>query len=545
MVRITRLGIRAFNPRTMVSLEPHAVYRYDNPMTSGIVYLVGAGPGDPELLTLRGKRLLEQADVIVYDRLVHTNLLAWARPAAELIFVGKEPAGHTLAQDEINRVIAEKALQGKTVVRLKGGDPFLFGRGGEEAIYLADKGIRFEIVPGVSSALAAPAYAGIPLTHRDMASSVAVVTGHEKHGKVLSALKWDRLAQATDTMVFLMAVDNLEHIVTQLLRHGRPAETPCALVVCGTTAAQRVVGGTLASITDRAHKASVHPPAVFVIGDVVSLRERLVWVEKKPLWGKKVLITRPLPHAFAFADKLSELGAEPVLFPTIELVKEHNAKTLDEALSHIESYNWIVFTSAYAVAVFFEELSARRIDIRGLRQASIAAIGPETKRSVEATGCLVSVIPQTFTAEGLLSALHGKIKKGDRVLLPRSRDARPLLAEGLKQFGAIVDEVFLYRTMMPSRVDSAVLNDIRSGKIDILTFTSPTAVHNFVTLIGQEHVARIALDRCVAVIGPITAAAARSCGLTPSVEAATYTTDGLLAALKAYFKNEQEQPNRK
>lgn len=507
-------------------------------MAQGIVYLIGAGPGDPGLMTVRGKSILQKADVIVYDRLIGTSILAWANPSAELIYAGKKPASHSFSQDQINRLLAEKARNGKTVVRLKGGDPFLFGRGAEEAIFLAEQGVRFEVVPGVSSAIAAPAYAGIPLTHRDMASSVAIITGHEKPEKGSSSLRWKELSQAVDTLVFLMAIENLETITGNLLRHGRSPETPCALVIKGTTARQQVLSGTLGSIAGIARDASAKPPAVLVIGNVAALRRHLAWAEKKSLWGKRVLITRPLGQATVFAEKIASLGGQPVIFPTISIIKEHDLRPLHQAFSEIGSFDWIVFTSVNAVDIFFTELAARRIDIRTLAGVHLAAIGPETRRRVESTGCMVELIPTTYSVEGLCETFGLRGLADKRILLPRAAGARPLLTEGLKRLGAQVIEIPLYRTVLPDHCDLSVIQEILNRDIDIITFTSPSSVRNFIAMIGAAEIASIAADLTVAVIGPVTAAEARSCGLPVTVEAREYTTDGLLAAIVEHLRSD-------
>jgi len=501
------------------------------PMKQGSVYLVGAGPGDPGLLTLRGRQLLQNADVIVYDRLVNPCLLAEASPNAEFIYVGKGPLDHTLTQDAINRLLVEKARHGKTVVRLKGGDPFLFGRGAEEALYLAQHGCSFEIVPGVTSALAAPAYAGIPLTHRDMASSVAVVTGHEQPGKKGSALRWKELAQGVDTLVFLMAIENLAAIAEKLMAHGRAPDTPCALIIRGTTAQQQVIRARLDALATCAREAAAEPPAVLVVGAVTTMREHLAWVEKKPLWGKRVVITRPLPQAISFAEKIASCGGEPVLFPTVSIIKEENLQPLHHAFTNISSYDWVVFTSTNAVDIFFAERAACGLDIRALHGIRFATIGPETRQHVEATGCMVDVMPETYSAEGLLEALRSHLRPGQKVLMPRAANARNVLPEGLQKFGAHVHELPLYRTALPQHRDTAVVQDIQNGAVDILTFTSPSCVRNFITLIGSDLAMRIAAQACVAVIGPVTAAAARAGNLPVSIEAPQYTTDGLLAAI--------------
>jgi uroporphyrinogen III methyltransferase/synthase len=500
-------------------------------MKKGIVYLVGAGPGDPGLLTLRGKSVLEKADVIIYDRLVNSQILLYAGRAAERIYGGKLPGEHSLSQEEINKLLVKKARQGKTVVRLKGGDPFLFGRGGEEALYLAGHGCDFAIVPGITSAIAAPAYAGIPVTHRDMASSFAVITGHEKPGKQASAVHWQEIARGVDTLVFLMGVENLGVIVSQLIAQGKKPSTPAALICSGTLPAQKVLTGTLRTIVKKAARADLKPPAVLVVGEVVRLKEKLFRADKKPLAGKKVLITRPAAQAASFAEKIVEIGGEPVVFPTVEIVTEPDLRLLHQALGKIESYDRIIFTSLNAVDIFFAELAARQVDIRSLQGARLCAIGPETRERLRLRGLFTDIMPRQFCAEGILQALQGKLQPGQKVLLPRARNARPVLPEGLRRQGVSVDEIYLYRASVPKTPDTSIVAQIMKGTIDIITFTSSSTVSNFVKLLGKNNISRLPRKIMIACIGPITAATARKNRLRVALEAKDYTTDGLIAAI--------------
>lgn len=500
-------------------------------MKKGIVYLVGAGPGDPGLLTLRGKSVLEKADVVIYDRLVNNQILLYAGRAQERIYAGKLPGKHSLSQEGINKLLVKKARQGKTVVRLKGGDPFLFGRGGEEALYLADHGCDFAMVPGITSAIAAPAYAGIPVTHRDMASSVAVITGHEKQGKNKSAIHWKEIARGVDTLVFLMGVENIGFIVKQLTEQGKKPSTPAALVCCGTLPAQKVLTGTLRTIIKKAEKADLTPPAVLVVGEVVRLNEKLFRIDKKPLAGKKILITRPGAQAVSFAEKITGFGGEPVFFSTVEIAPEPDLRLLHKAFGKIKAYDWIIFTSVNAVDIFFTELAARQLDIRSLQGVRLCAIGPETREQLRLRGLFADIMPRRFCAEGILQALRGKLKPGQKVLLPRARNARPLLPEGLRQQGASVDEIYLYQASVPKNSDKSIIEQIMAGHIDIITFTSSSTVNNFVKLLGKNNISRLSRKTMIACIGPITAATARKKGLHVSREAKEYTTDGLLAAI--------------
>ena len=350
---------------------------------SGFVSLIGAGPGDPGLLTLRGAEALASADVVVYDYLANPALLGHAPPHAERIYVGKQSGRHTLSQDEITRLLVERAQAGQRVARLKGGDPFVFGRGGEEALGLVEAGISFEVVPGISSAVAAPAYAGIPVTHRGLASSFAVATGHEDPSKEESALDWSRLATGVDTLVFLMGVGNLSKIVDELVAHGRPVSTPVALIRWGTMPDQQIVSGTLANITERVRAAGLKPPAVTIIGSVAELRESLHWFEDRPLHDQRVLVTRTRKQASALSARLRALGAETFELATIEIAPPKKWALLDGAIAELGTYDWIVFTSINGVATFWERLELAGLDARALHGVQLAAIGPATAGELE------------------------------------------------------------------------------------------------------------------------------------------------------------------
>lgn len=498
----------------------------------GKVYLVGAGPGDPGLVTVTGLERIRGAGVIVYDRLVSERLLEHARPDAELIYVGKVPGaedGHD--QESINRTLIEQARQGRNVVRLKGGDPFVFGRGGEEAEALRAAGIPFEVVPGVTSAVAVPAYAGIPVTHRGVASSFAVITGHEEPGKAETAIDWAHLATATDTLVFLMGVRNLPEIVARLTEHGRLPQTPVAVIQRGTTPEQRTVTGTLADIVARVEDAGLRPPAITVVGEVVRLRETLSWFENRPLFGKRVLITRTRRQAGNLARLLTDEGAIPVELPSIEIEPIEDREAVDAAIETLRAggYAWAVFTSANAVELFFEQLAERRLDARAFSGARIAAIGPATAQSLVARGLSADAVPDEYVAEAVVEALRGQIAPGDRVLLPRAESARAELVRGLEAMGATVDEVPIYRAAVPSEASPEVLAELREGRIDVVTFTSSSTVRNLLAMLGNAS----ALERpLIACIGPITAQTARELGLRVDVTASEYTVEGLVAALK-------------
>lgn len=497
----------------------------------GFVYLVGAGPGDPGLFTIKGKALLERAQVVVYDRLVSPEILAYANPDAELIYVGKESNRHTLNQDEINALLVEKAAQGKMVVRLKGGDPFVFGRGGEEALYVRDHGYDFAVVPGISSAVAVPAYAGIPVTHRDATSSFAVITGHEKPGKEESSIKWESISTGIGTLVFLMGVENLPYIVDKLIENGRDPQTPVALIRRGTLPDQQVVSGVLADIVAKVREAALKPPAIIVVGETVALRPDLIWQEKLPLWGKRILVTRSRTQASVLAEKIKKLGGEAIEFPTIEIAAEKNLAPLHQAFEKLDQFRWIIFTSVNAVALFFKELQAQNRDIRSLANLQICAIGPATAASLQKLGLLVELIPDEYQAEGLVEKMKDLIKPGQQVLLPRARGAREVLPVRLREMGAVVEECFLYEAVVPSTFSQEKWQAIRPDDLDYITFTSSSTVSNFVQMIGREQVERIKKQTKVACIGPITAVTAREKGFDIDVEASEYTIEGLLQAI--------------
>jgi uroporphyrinogen III methyltransferase/synthase len=501
--------------------------------TKGFVSLIGAGPGDPGLLTLRGAEVLAQADVVVYDYLANPALLSHARPDAERIYVGKQAGSHTLSQEEINVLLVERGLAGRRVARLKGGDPFVFGRGGEEALALVEAGVPFEVVPGVTSAVAAPAYAGIPVTHRGLASSLAIVTGHEDPAKDETALDWEHLASGVDTLVFLMGVGNLPRIVKELVAHGRPASTPAAVVRWGTLADQQTVSGTLADIVDGVRAAGLKPPAVTVVGEVAGLRDRLRWFEDRPLFGQRVLVTRTRQQAGALSLRLRALGAAALELPTIRIVPPDDWAPLDSAIAGLSRTDWIVFTSANGVGFFWERLRAAGLDARTLHGVRVAAIGPATAAELEAHGLLADYVPGEYVAEAVAAGL-GDVR-GLRVLLPRADIARPALATLLRQGGAEVVEAPAYRTLRPE-MDPGELRELLSG-ITVATFTSSSTVRNLAEMAQEAGLdLPAALERTlVACIGPVTAETAREVGLAVHLVAEEYTIDGLVEALTKPF----------
>jgi uroporphyrinogen III methyltransferase/synthase len=500
----------------------------------GKVYLVGAGPGDPGLLTLRGKRCIEQADVIIYDYLANTRLLDYARSDCERHLVGKHGGGERVEQSTINRMIVESARQGKTVVRLKGGDPFIFGRGGEEAEAAVAAGLEFEIVPGVSSAIAVPAYAGIPLTHRQLASSVVFTTGYEYPNKREPAVRWRELARSGSTLVILMTQRQLAGNMSKLVAGGLAPDTPAAVIEWGTRADQRTVVGTAATIAALAERAAVSPPAIAVVGPVVRLRERLRWREQKPLFGRRIVLTRPRAQAAEFAELLEVWGAEVVPFPTIETAPPESFAPLDAAIQRAAEFDWVVFTSANGVRAFFDRVRALGTDVRDWHRARFAAIGPQTAKAVQAYCVRVEAVPDEFRAEAVVAVLSRAVVAGTRILLPRAAGARPVLPEQLRQLGAVVEDVATYRTV-PMRANAEELRQLlRAGSVDLITFTSSSTVHNFVRVLDGP--LRDALGRSlIGCIGPVTAETARSYGLDVAVQPRTYTVPAFVDAIVQFF----------
>ena len=499
----------------------------------GTVYLVGAGPGDPGLITLKGLQYLESADVVVHDRLVDELLLARASGDAEMIDVGKVPGERANAQANTNAILVSKAGEGKLVVRLKGGDPFVFGRGGEEAEALADAGIAFEVVPGVTSAVAAPAYAGIPLTHRDYASSFSVVTGSETPGA--NGVAWDKLAQTAGTLVVLMGWENMAGMVSNLVQAGRPAETPVALIEWGSEPYQRTVVGTLSNIVGKATDAGLEPPVVTVIGKVVELRKKLQWFDNRPLFGKRVLVTRSRSQAGLLSELLSHEGARPIEVPTIEIQPLEDHAELDAALATLPDYDWVVFLSTNAVEAVFERLAALGRDARAFHSAQVAAIGSATAASLQTRGIGADFVPSEFVSETMADSLNERIVPGSRVLLPRADIGRQTLRDGLAAHGARVHDVIAYKTVTPENAASR-LSEVLSEGVDVATFTSTSTVKNLAGLLGGD-LRRLGRAK-IACIGPITAAAVREARLNVDVMASEYTVAGLVDALSAHFTEE-------
>ncbi|TLM62811.1 MAG: uroporphyrinogen-III C-methyltransferase [Deltaproteobacteria bacterium] len=499
----------------------------------GTVYLVGAGPGDPGLMTLRGLACLRRADVVIYDYLANPALLGEAPAAAGRVYVGKSKGRHCMPQEEINRLLAEHARAGRTVVRLKGGDPFIFGRGGEEARFLAAAGIPFEVVPGVTAGLAAAAYAGIPLTHRDYTTSLAMVTGHLTSERDLDHVDWARLARGVGTLVIYMGISNLGEIAARLVRHGRDPQTPVALVRWASTPRQETLTGTLADITARVAASNFQPPAVIIIGEVVALRDTLRWFDNRPLFGRRILVTRAADQAEAMLAPLRELGAEPVSCPTIGIVPPPTPADLDAAIARLAETDYLILTSANAVEAFFARLQAGGRDARALAGVTVAAVGPKTAEALAAFGVRADLIPESYDAEGVVALLRERVA-GKRVLYPRAALARDLIIRELGAAGAEVTAPVAYASAVPPGAAETAHAALANG-LDLLTFTASSTVRNFAALLDPAQLA-VARAIPVAVIGPQTAATARELGFTVAVEPAAATIEALVAAIVDYFE---------
>jgi uroporphyrinogen III methyltransferase/synthase len=500
------------------------------------VYLVGAGPGDPGLITIKGRSCIEIADVIIYDYLAAPSLLKYARKTAELIYVGKKGGDHTLSQEGINALLVKKARENKIVTRLKGGDPFIFGRGGEEAEVLIAYEIPFEIVPGVTSAIAAPAYAGIPLTHRKHAATVAFVTGHEDPNKKESNIDWTALAKGIGTTVFFMGIKNLATIVSQLKFHGKDGNTPVAIIRWGTTFQQQTVSGTLNTIIDIAHKAVIKPPALVVVGSVVELRQKMRWFEDRPLWGKQIVVTRARKQASDLISRLETLGANCLECPTIKTVPPDDWAPLDRAIYNLSNYDWLIFTSVNGVIYFFERLFESDQDVRSLRNIRTATIGSVTSEKLRNYGIKSDIIPKTYRAESIVEAFAHQSVKNCKILLPRAKEARLILPKELTRQGALVDEVAAYQTLAVADQSEELNKALLQGDIDLVTFTSSSTVRNFRSLLRDDLFHDLMHSVKVASIGPITSEAATKLGFKVSMEAETYTIEGLCQAILEHYQ---------
>lgn len=499
---------------------------------AGKVYLIGAGPGDPGLLTLKGKTILERADCIVYDFLAARELLRHARADAEKVFVGKRGTAARLPQDKISRLLISKAREGKLVARLKGGDPFIFGRGGEEAEALVAAGFPFEIVPGVTSGIAAPAYAGIPVTHRGLTSSVCFISAHEDTATGATTIDWTEIATSCGTLVFFMGTKNLAAIAANLIERGRMPSTPAAVIHWGTRPNQQVVSGTLADIATRA--AHVQPPTVIVVGEVVRIRERLQWFERLPLFGRRIVITRSREQAGALRDQLEELGAQVIELPTIEIRPPASWEPFDSAIRRLDEFQYLLVTSANGVRNFLARLRACSRDLRDLRGLTIGAIGPATAAEFARTGINVDFMPKDYRAEGLLDAMKDFGLNGKAVLIPRAKVARDLVPKALAERGARVEVVEAYETVVP-QIPPEELHRLLTPPPDAITFTSSSTASNFAKLLGGRSPAEVLAGTAIASIGPVTSGTLRKLGLTVTIEAQESTIPGLIEGLQRQF----------
>lgn len=506
---------------------------------AGKVYLIGAGPGDPQLLTARGARRLREADLVLYDALVHPDVLEQARPDAERVFVGKRAGRPSERQQRINARMVEAARAGKIVARLKGGDPFLFGRGSEEVEHLSAEGVAFEVVPGVPSPMAAMAYAGISFTHRELSSSVCYVTATESVDKDRSSHDWAKLATGPETLVIFMGMRKLPTLMTLLIENGRDPSTPAAVVQNASLPRQRTVVGTVADIAEKARAAGLGLPALTIVGDVVSRRDALRWYDRQPLFGKRILVTRPAHQQSAFVTRLIDEGAEPVRAAAIRIEPPDDRRPLERAVAYARAYRWVVFTSANGVRAFFEEVARQERDARVLGDARICAIGPATAQSLAEHGIKPDVVPEEFRGEGAAEAVidadAGQDVAGARVLLPRAAVARMALPDRLAEVGYAVDVVPAYQTLGANEDDAVAIRDaVHRKQVEVLTFTSPSTVREVAAALG-EHADAVTEGFVIACIGPITGDAAKARGWPVHVMPDDYTADGLVDALRAYY----------
>ncbi len=504
---------------------------------NGYVYLIGAGPGDPGLITLKGRECIARAEVILYDYLAHKELLSFARPDAELIYAGKVGGAHNREQWQINEMLVEKAQQGKVVARLKGGDPFIFGRGGEECEALVEAGIPFEIVPGVTAAVGAAAYAGIPLTHRDFTTSVTFVTGHESSGKEVSGINWPQLSLGNGTLVFYMGMKNLAQITANLIVHGRPSQTPVALVRWGTRPEQDVLTGTLADIAGKAHQVGFKAPAVIIVGDVVRLRDKLRWFDARPLFGKRILVTRATDQAGVFSHLLEGYGAQVLECPTIVVTPPESFAALDEALHALNDYDWLIFTSVNGVKYFFERLFELGFDSRALGSCRVAAVGSKTSEALANHGIRPDLLPSGFHAEGLVEKFAEQGVAGQKALYPKADRARDVLPRGLAALGMEVVVPVAYRTAIPDSLSAEALEALEERRVDCVTFTSSSTVSNLATLLGENRLIHLLRGVAVASIGPVTSATCRELGLRVDLEPEKSTIEALTDAIVTQYSS--------
>lgn len=496
----------------------------------GKVYLVGAGPGDYKLLTLKGLECIKEADVIVYDRLANSNYLKEAKPNCEFIYVGKASKSHTLPQEDINRVIADKAKEGKIVTRLKGGDPYVFGRGGEEGQLLKEEGIDFEVIPGITSAIGGLCYAGIPITHRDHASSFHVVTGHLRDDdKENPEINWNALANIRGTLVFLMGVANLKKISENLIKEGKSKDTPVALISWATRYNQRVITSTLEDVYETAVRENVKPPTLIAVGSVVELRDTLNFFEKKPIFGKNIMVTRSRTQSSSIVEKIMDLGGNPIEIPTIKIEKIENNTELENEINNIKDYTYLVLTSKNAVEIFFDKLEEMNLDTRALANLKVCAIGSATAKEIKSRGIIADIVPKAFVAESLFDELKDKLTKEDNILIPRARNARDYLVNKLSEI-CTVKEVHTYESVIDTSKKDEILDILEKEDLDFITFASSSTVRNFVEIIGQDNLDKINSSKVIS-IGPITSATAEELNINVYKEAEKATIDKIVEAI--------------
>ena len=540
--------MNAFSPLpATTSTTPVTTTSSASQQAFGKVYLVGAGPGDPGLITLRGKYLLEHAEVVVYDYLANPKLLSYVPKTAEFIYAGKKGGGlHAFTQKDINRLLVEHAQRGKMVVRLKGGDPFIFGRGAEEIQELVAEGIDFEVVPGVTSATAAATYAGIPITHRDYTASVAFVTGHEDPAKKFSNISWEKLATGVGTIVIYMGIKTLPSITRKLIDYGRAPDTPVAVVRWASTPQPRSVVGTLETICEVVRQADIKPPALVIIGEVVKLRSTIDWFEKRPLFGKRIVVTRTREQASDLVAKLEEHGAECLEYATIHIEPVTDYRIFDEAVTTVAEYQWILFTSLNAVTYFFQRLFHLGLDSRHLAGPKIAVVGRATAEELLKYGIKADLIPEQFTGEGLARALVQTQVDGNRILLPRALQAAELLPETLSDAGATVTVAPVYRNVPPLGRGDELRQHFLNGTIDMVTFTSSSTVTNFLAMLGtndREELQKLFSKVTIAAIGPVTTATVREHGLNVAVQPEKFTITDMVQAIVSLYRETKKRQN--
>ena len=508
-----------------------------------IVYLIGAGPGDPGLITVRGMECLASADVVLYDHLVHSRLLRNARADAEKIDLGVA-APQALEQEAICYLLAEKAREGKVVARLKWGDPFVFDRGGAEALFLHEQGVRFEVVPGVPAGVAVPSYAGVPVTYPGGGDTLTFVRGHEDDGKRKASIDWASLARLDGTIVCYAGPDQVPEMLDALTAHGRPRDDRAAVIYDGTLPTQHTITGTLEEIAARVRASEDRRPAILVIGRVANLRDHLRWFDSRPLFGKRILVTRPRDQAAELVQRLEAMGAEAIEAPMIRILPAEDFSALDEACAQAGSYDWIVFSSANAVDAFMGRLMTSGRDMRALHGVLLCGVGPATAERLAKYGLKMDVTPPEYRAEAMLRAIseHGEVR-GLKVLLPRADIGREVVADELKKHGADVTEVVAYRTVVaePEREgEPDIYRMLLERRIDVVTFTSPSAVRNMVRVLGEEPAADLLQATVVASIGPVTAEAAQQSNIKTTIMPMEYTVPALVEAIVKYFEVEAQ-----